>query len=110
MRLGLTGPNFHDWLVTGQGLELRTSVETLFFLLQAHIFLSRTFWKLWLGAVRVAWGQQCGQAVQVGWDLGRGRRESFGRVWGRGKRGGSAIQKPPSPVLLLAQRGHICNH
>ena len=34
----MTGPNFHDWLVTGQGLELRTSVEILFFLLQATYF------------------------------------------------------------------------
>ena len=96
MRLGLTSPSFHGWLMTGQGLELRTSVETLFFLLQAHIFHSGTFWKLWLGAVRVTWGQQCGQAVQMGWGVGQG--------------GGSAIQKPPSPALLLAQRVHICNH
>lgn len=69
----MTSPSFHGWLMTGQGLELRTSVETLFFLLQAHIFLSGTFWKLWLGAVRVTWGQQCGQAVQM---VG---------VWGRGE-------------------------
>ena len=88
MRLGLTGPNFHGWLMTGQGLELRTSVETLFFLLQAHIFLSGTFWKLWLGAVRVAWGQQYGQAVQMGWGVRQGE--------------GSAFQKPSSlPFCLL---------
>lgn len=98
MRLGLTGPRSRGWLVTEQGLELRTLVETLFFLLQAHIFLSRTFWQLCGQAGPLLCGREQLEAPgvnSVAWQcglVGTWVQREEGQHWQGLGREGNAIQ------------------
>lgn len=110
MRLALTDPRSRGWLVTEQGLELRTLVETLFFLLQAHIFLTRTFWQLCgqagpllcgreqleaPGVNSVAW--QCGLVGDMGTEGGGTALAGFGE-------GRECDSEPPLSALQLGRR------
>lgn len=100
MRLELTCPRSLGWLVTGQGLKLRTSIESTALSAITHRFFSlNTLATLLpieffgLGGL----GYACAE---------RGSRDRHGL----GREKGTTFQKAPSSALLLGQRAQVCNY